>query len=353
MKKRLCSLILLAAVMVCLIPGTRAAGQIGFVGVNDTIPISLSAEEAPYYSNGVLYIPYTAFNASPNGVYISNNVDQNTLVLFTRSSRLVYDLSAGTVTDEDGNESKVTVNYRNGIMFIPAVQAASHFGLFVALLTSEAGCPIIRFTNGQQVYSNEKFVRNAENLISYILSHNEGESEEGETGENGEENEDDKPQKELGPATVYLAFSGEAVSEKTLELLDTFELRAAFFLTEEQISSQRELVCQIYAAGHTVGLTVEAGEPDPGAALEAANDILDQVLFCRSVLALLPEGFLETASYRILLEQTQAMALDQILQQEELRPRLLVCRSDVAGTLGTLVDHEAFLPQLLETTDLS
>jgi hypothetical protein len=43
----------------------------------------------------------------------------------------------------------VTVSYRGGILFIPAAQAAEHFGLSVTLLTSETGCPIIRFTNGQ------------------------------------------------------------------------------------------------------------------------------------------------------------------------------------------------------------
>ena len=101
MKKCLVVLFMSLVLVVTMLPGVRASGLICFVGINDTIPISLPAEEAPYYSGGTLYIPYTAFNANPNGVVISNNVDQKTLVLFTRNSRLVYDLEADTVTDEE------------------------------------------------------------------------------------------------------------------------------------------------------------------------------------------------------------------------------------------------------------
>ena len=53
---------------------------------------------------------------------------------------------------------------------------------------------------------------------------------------------------------------------------------------------QNELVWSIYAAGHTIGLTVGAGETDVEAALTAANEAMDKVLFCRSILVLLPEG---------------------------------------------------------------
>ena len=126
MKKVLPALLALALILV-LIPGAMAAGSLCFVAVNDTIPLTLPASDAPYYSGGTLFLPYTAFNANPGGVIVSNNVDQNTFVLFTRTSRLVYDLSDGTVTDEAGNESPVTVSYRGGMLYIPA-GAAEHFG---------------------------------------------------------------------------------------------------------------------------------------------------------------------------------------------------------------------------------
>ena len=350
MKKRVLAVVLAAALVLCVLPGTRAAELICFVGVNDSVPYKLPASEAPYYSGGILYIPYTAFNAAPNGVVISNNVDQNTLVLFTRNSRLVYDLEAGTVTDEDDNVSKVTINYRGGVMFLPAVQAASHFGLSVSLLTSETGCPVLRFTNGQQVYDNTTFVEKAESLISYILEHEAKQEAEGsQEQEEGIKNPEEE-QEELGPATVYLAFAGDAVSLATLEYLKAVEVQAAFFLTAEQLTNEKDLVRKIYAAGHTIGVTCEPGSADPASAFDAANEAMDLVLFCRSPLAMLPDGKLETERYVLLQEQDHASTVQDVLLQEEQIPRLLICRADAAGTLTTLTNSGAFLPQLLETT---
>lgn len=350
MKKRMFALLLAVVLLVTGMPGTSAAGLICFVGVNDSIPISLPAEAAPYYSGGVLYIPYTAFEAGPNGVVISNNVDKNTLVLFTRSSRLVYDLEAGTVADEKENVSNVTVSYRSGILFIPAMQAASHFGLSVDLLTSETGCPIIRFTNGQQVYSNEKFVEKSENLISYFLAHTAKQEEEAQKAEQEQEQEGEVPEEDLGPATVYLAIAGDAVCQSSLEYLEQMNLKAAFFLTEAQFKTERDLVRQIYAAGHSVGLAVDADAADPIQALKDTNNAMDQVLFCRSAMALVPDERLETTAYRLFSEVNLAMDVTSILEQEELVPRLLVCRADLVVTLAPLIASGAVFLQLLETT---
>jgi len=350
MKKKIVAVFLAVVLLLTGIPGTSAAGLICFVGVNDSIPISLPAEAAPYYSGGTLYIPYTAFEANPNGVVISNNVDQNTLVLFTRNSRLVYDLEAGTVSDEEENTSNVTVSYRSGILFIPAAQAASHFGLSVALLTSETGCPIIRFTNGQQVYANEKFVEKSENLISYFLDHTARKEEEAQNGEQEQEEEGLPPEEELGPATVYLAIAGEAVSQLSLDYLEQMNLKAAFFMTADQFAAEKDLVRQIYAAGHSIGLAIEPEAVDAVQSLQDTNEAMDQVLFCRSAMALVPNEIPETTSYRMFSESLQAMDVPSILSQEELAPRLLVCRSDLVITLAPLIAAETIFMQLLETT---
>lgn len=353
MKKRFLAVCLAMVLIFTSLPGARAVELICFVGVNDNIPLSLPEAESPFYSDNTLYIPYTAFEARPNNVAISNNVSQKTLVLFTFSSRLVYDLENGTVTNEDQETSSVKLLHRNGILFIPAVQAASHFGLTVSLLTSKTGCSIIRFTNGQQFYSADFFLERAEILIDDILEirakqeEEQGMQPEQEEGEITGEEPDEK-----GPATVYVAFAGEAVCEETLRHLKVFNTRVAFFLTAEQFLSNVELVRTIYAAGHTIGITVELGETDPERALEEANAAMDAVLFCKSTLALLPEGDLETTAYRIIREDTQAMDVNWIMEQEEQIPQLMVCRTDVVENLTPLVRNDAFLPQLLETTKL-
>lgn len=345
MKKRFTALLLSALLFLTLLPGVRASGLICFVGINDTIPISLPAEEAPYYSGGTLYIPYTAFHSNPNGVAVSNNVDQKTLVLFTRNSRLVYDLDAETVADEDNKTTKVSILYKNGVIFIPAVQAASHFGLSVTLLTSETGCPVLRFTNGQQVYSNDKFVEKAENLIHHILEHNaKQEAMEQESTESEIEEEVEEEPEDHGPATVYLTFAGDAVSEATLAYLDGLELHAGFFLTEKQFLENKDLVRAIYAAGHTIGLTVEEGETDVEAALIAANDAMDRVLFCKTAHVLLPGETQLQGTYVTRIQQIHTLQTDEDGLVHENVPIFYVCRGDVASILTLLRETNTVMP---------
>lgn len=356
MKKRLLALLLLLVLLfTCALP-TAASVSMCFVGVNDTIPLSLPGDAEPFYSGGTLYIPYSAFNANPGGVAVSYNTDQNTLVLFTRVRRLVYDLVANTLTDEADNTSDVAIVYRGGILFIPA-SAASHFGLSVSLLSSQAGYPILRFTNGSQVYDDELFVSKAENLISYVVENSQQETGSGtpssETVPGVPATQPDPDPPEAEPATVYLVFAGDAVSQETLDLLAAQSLRVAFFLTEEQFVLQTNLVRTIYAAGHTVALTAEASSQDFNAALSAANTAMDRTLFCKSLLALVPEARPETSfpGYWVLVEPSEPLTVDAALAVSD-RPQLLICRSNAAGTLQQLLDANAALPQLLETTIL-
>lgn len=353
MKKRLLSLLLAAMVLLACVSGASASSSLWFVAVNDTIPLSYSGDTAPYFSNGVLYIPYTAFNASPGGVVISNNTDQNTLVLFTRTKRLVYDLTENTVEDEDNNVSAVAVAYRNGTLFIPA-SAASHFGLSVSLLASQSGYLVLRFTNGTQVYDDDLFVEKAEKLISYIV-----EQEENAVVSDPSNEEStvvppvtEQPPPETEPATVYLAFAGDAVSKTTLELLEANSLRAAFFLTDEQFTLQTDLVRSIYAAGHTIGLTANYPDTDYATALSEANSAMQRALFCQSLFVLVPEAATEDfTDYFVLSYPETAPALDEVLSVTD-RPQLLLCLSDPAETIQALVNAGASLPQLVETTVL-
>ena len=119
MKKRMCILCLVVALVATAVP-TAYAATFCFIGINDSIPAALPGDMSPYYNNGVLYVPYQAFESSPGGVIISYDIENNSFVLFTRTRRLAYDLEAGTVTDKDGNTSRCTPVFRGGILYIPA-----------------------------------------------------------------------------------------------------------------------------------------------------------------------------------------------------------------------------------------
>lgn len=337
--KKVLPVLLVLALVLTLLPGAMAAGSLCFVAVNDAIPLTLPASDAPYYSGGTLYLPYTAFNANPGGVIVSNNVDQNTFVLFTRTSRLVYDLTNGTVTDESGNESPVTVSYRGGLLYIPA-SAAEHFGYSVSLLTGSRGEVIIRFTNGAQVYDDSLFVEKAANLIAYLNEQQQQTDDAVTPSTQPGTGNNPNTAPETRPAEVYLAFAGDAVSAETLELLAQYEYQAAFFLTAGQLQEDKELARAIYAQGHIVAVT--GGSESE---LTAANQALDEALFYQTVLALVPGGA-ETGPFWHSLTDT---GLPANWASQEV-PSLLVCRTGAAALLEQVQAAQATVLPLLETT---
>lgn len=306
-RRLLCLLLVLLLAALLVLPASGAA-QLAFVAVNDTIPLTLSGGELPFYSNGMLYVPYTVFNSTSLGFYPSYTPDNGTLTLFSRNQRLVYDLSGGTVTDENKLVQYIPAVSRNGTIFLPAAFSANHFGVQVSDLTSQSGYTVVRFTTGSQVYDDSLFIEKAENLISYRVEQYEDSiqkpSSGGSTGNDApstpstpstnipgtttpQDNPEDTPDEE--PAQVYLAVVGADTMEALLPTLSRENLQAVFFLTADEILQNSDLVRRIVSEGHTVGLTCEDGG-NAADGLEAANAALDRVLGRKTLLALVPEG---------------------------------------------------------------
>lgn len=344
MKRRMFVIFLLLSVLLTSLLGVRAAEAACFVGVNDTIPMYLPADQAPYYKGSVLYIPYTVFNVSPGGVTASYNAGNESLALFTRAKRLVYDLQAGTVTDETQKVGKYEVVYRNGLLYIPASRAISHFGLSYTMLTSNSGSSVLRITDGSQKLDNTTFIKKAETLISIILD-----QEQSQSGNNTQQTDAENREEPTGPATVYLAFTGEAVSEETLKILKDQEIYAAFFLTLEQMRNNRELVREIYTAGHQIGLTAEAEQGDISMTLEQANQELDQIIFQKSFMVLLQDTAQILDHYVPYRYRVTQPAVEDVLANSE-EAQFLVCDANAAFTVQRLRQAGAYLPQLLENT---
>ena len=342
-------MLLVAALMIAMIPPVRAVENLCFVAMNDTIPTTLKNNGIPYYVDSRLYIPFTSFNASPNGVGASYNVEKNTFVLYNAYETLLFDLENDTYSNTGGDEFEVEVAFRSGLLYIPA-SVVSHFGLFVTLLFSHDGYPIIRFTNGDQVYDDGMFVAQAESLIVRAAQEYEKEltAQIWQPVVEPEEPEPEPPEP-VAPIEVYLAFKGEAISAYTLERLEIHRVRAAFFLTEAQIVQERELVRAIYAAGHTIGIAPAPEDPDVADALLRANDALDSILFFRSVLALVPTDAEVDVSGLHLLRETETMSVVDLIETVK-EPQLYVVDSGAAGVIASLVNAGAAILKLRETT---
>ena len=318
-----------------------AEGDLFFVAVNDTFPVTLTS--LPYTSGGVVYVPYTAFDARPRGVVSAYNATAQTFVLFTKDSRLVFDLATGETSDENQH--------------IPLIFCASHFGLKVSMLESQDGYPVLRFTTGSEVYDDSLFIEKAENLIAYRVAQQSSASDPADHPQahpdTPAQDPADDPQ-EVIPATVYLAFQNVDFMQENAELLADYQLRGAFFLTAEEILAEPALVRDLYAQGHILGVTFEKGSTDCASAFGEANDALDEVLGLRTLLALVPEGTDASAvqGYCIFEAENMLVSVENAVEHPE-NPHILLCSENAAQSLSTLYAAKANIRILRETTALS
>ena len=332
-----------------------AEGDILFVAVNDTIPLTLTA--LPYESSSGIYVPYTAFDASPGGVIPAYNASAQTFVLFTRQRRLVFDLAEGTVTDQDGNVKTVSTTFRGGMLYVPLVYCASFFGLKVSLLQSETGYPILRFTTGSEVYDDSLFVEKAESLIQYRIDQmNTQEPAQnpsaGQPDTPKDPTPEQQPEPEQTPATVYLAFTNAETMAQNAALLEEYNLRGTFFLTAAEITADSSLVRALYAAGHSIGLTVTEDCENISASLLDANDALCRALNVKTLFALLPSWQQEGITDFRILTRPQEPVSAEFAASQTASPQLLIVSQDASQTLSTLRAANASIELLRETTEL-
>ena len=365
MRKKLTALFLAVAILFTYFPSVKAAGSVWFIAVNDSVPMTLTRETEPFYSDDILYIPYTVFRASPFGVNSSYNEDKKeNLTLFNRVKRLHFDLKNEIVTDKEGNTSKVNVIFKNGVLYLPANRLV-HFNIDVRLLQNPDGYYVLRLTNGAQNYDDDVLLAMAEQLIKYQADRYDDGTLQPETDIPGVQTPDDgngyDPEEEP-EGYAYVAFHGDAVSELSVKLLETMDVLGAFFLTEEQIRRDPALVRMMYAAGNTIGLTVTEGEENVQASLDAANAALDDIIFRKSILVLLPEKLaFQTEGYRVLITPDESVSEAENEQPAEIpeeteEPQsqfLVVSEANIANTLSKLQQDKIRILQIRESSSIT
>ena len=147
--KRLFCIVFSLILCLTLCTPALAEGDLLFVAVNDSIPLTLTA--LPYESSSGIYVPYTAFDASPGGVIPAYNAQAQTFVLFTRQrpSRL---------RSCRGHRHRSGRQRQNVSTTLPRRHALCPAGLLRIVLLAQgklaqstSGYPILRFTTGSEV----------------------------------------------------------------------------------------------------------------------------------------------------------------------------------------------------------
>ena len=83
--------------------------------------------------------------------------------------------------------------------------------------------------------------------------------------------------------------------------------------------------------------------------MQAADQALDRVLFFKSITALVRSNDYETEQYAVFKEHTDVDTVDALLEKTQ-TPQMFICRADVSVVLQRLLQEQAYMPKLRETT---
>lgn len=293
-KRRRVPRLLLAVVLVLALfrPAPASAATLYFTAINNSVA-PLTSETMPFWSGGTLYVPYTIFDASLNGIgvslglYTSYNRDSRTVTLFNLRQMLTFDLNSGMCRDDVTGTTYISrAIMRGGRPYLALGTVCSHFDLeysYNQLPNIPQGF-LVRIKNRDTVMSDADFVSAARNVISnrlreYTQSLNPAES----TDPGVDPSVPTNPAVPGGPAVVgkddtaaYLAFRCETAAGLT-DILDTLRGsgRCAVFFLTPRLLEEGDLVRRILGGGHSVGILADGGEAVPlleqgGLALERA-----------------------------------------------------------------------------------
>ena len=280
-RKRVLACLLAAVLAVgALSVGGRAAGaaDIYIMAENDQM-VELPLEAMPTWIDGVLYVPYHAFDWSYTRVNlgVSYGQEQNgsryLFTLYSLNGTLVFDVNAGTCAESpSGLDMDMKAVVRGSRVFVPLAGVCRYFGLQYSYTPTNYGT-LIRITNGEEVMNTARFVDAAAN--SMRVRYNEymqqlsASSASPRPTQSGTESPDATPTGSRR-LTVSLAFQCAGTgAEALLDALEDTGVRALFLFTPEALADNEAAVRRAVGSGHTVGLSVSG--PSARAVLEEAE----------------------------------------------------------------------------------
>lgn len=292
MKDTLCRLFCLTLCLLVLVgslsPATsHAANDITLTAVNDSF-LPLSASTMPTRRGGAQYVPYSVFSGTL-GISGSYSSSEQTLTLSNGETSLRFDLSRGTVYDQNMNSYTTPAYWLNGTVYVPVKLVCGKFGLTYSNIPAAA--PILRICNSAASLSDSAFVSSSTNTIRNMLDayNNPGGSSSTTPPAVSTPNpttpvippvdpNTGQPTQAplMKPSEVYLAYIGTP-GKNTSDILDALEtagFKAAFFVPADGTVLDEDLLRQIIGRGHTVGFTLLSSAQDMSGKLRTANDTL-------------------------------------------------------------------------------
>lgn len=280
------------------LPPARAADRVYFTAVGSYV-LPLSDNTMPFWSGGYVYVPSSIFTGTGReSLNVSQVIDSSLewVVLYsgTGGRSLTFNLSSNCALDNNGTAYYPGAILRNGTMFVPASTVSRYFDLTYSVIEVERGSMV--WLRPQSYSVSDKFYANAAQYQLNTVYNDYIRAKEATP-----------PPQETPPATPLRPSSSNeeapALDGKRIALCLTAEdaaamadalggLGAAFFFTPEELAEQGETLRRLAAAGQSIGILADAGDPERTVAeqLEAGNAALFQATCGKTRLARIENG---------------------------------------------------------------
>ncbi len=295
--KRRAAALLLCLLLLLSLPASpvQAKEYVNFTAVGSYV-LPLSDSTMPFWNGGFVYIPSSIFTGTVRETLnISQllNSSQGRLVLYSAGRSLTYTLSDNWALDNDGNAYYPGAIQRNGTVFVPVSTVSKYFDLSYSVIEVERGNLIWLRQPGYSA-SDKLFADAAQYSMNAVYNEyiQAKEAAQAESGSADASSDVQDPPVKLEGKRIALCLKGGSDAAVMVDTLRSYDAGAAFFFTPEEMAEQGEQLRRMAAAGQSIGILVDVGDPEQTVEeqLEAGNAALFQATCGKTRLAFLPNG---------------------------------------------------------------
>ena len=255
MKKAVCVMLVL---LLALLPlaAFAADSYVCFIALNESLlPLSSQA----YSQGGQYYVPIGVF--SEFHLYNDYHATSNTARLYSSSTQMFFNVATGETYDANYNYYTSSAIMRGGTVYVPVDFFCRQFGLSWSYIRGSGYGDVCRITNGSAALTDEQFLIAAGPLMASRYAEYTGSvlSPSVDSGDT-----------EDAESVIFLSFQG-LPSMEILDTLETYSIKAAFFVTADDILESPETIRRIVGQGHNIGALCSAA---PASDFTEVSDLL-------------------------------------------------------------------------------
>lgn len=243
--------------------GAGAAPTVYFMAVNERL-VETTPQNMPMLVGGTLYVPYTMLSIQDTGINLGVSAQyspsRNTTMVSDGRRGVAFNLQDNTAYDFQGNPVAARAVMRNSMVFLPIAWVRDYFGIIRFTTSRTPYGTLVRITSDAAILSDAALIDAADsqlrdNLARYQQAVNAQQPSAPPTA-----SVPPSPilQPDSGPV-VRLAFLWGDGAQAVARQLTALGTPALFLFTPDQLAQQDDLVRQLAAQGHSIGLDL-AGE---------------------------------------------------------------------------------------------